>query len=202
MYANDLTSSFDVFTYKGIWYYRPYRTAIKLSNIQTLSPANGQVSFFLWLINVPFNARIYIKSVIGHLDCFHVLDIVNNVLWILGCIYLFELAFSLDIRPRVRFLDHMVTPFLFYFDFLGPHPWNMEVPRGRIKDTAAGLHHSHSNARSLTHWSRSGIEPTTSWILGSLPLSHSGNSSNSVFSFLYKLHTVFYSRCTNLHSQQ
>ena len=31
--------------------------------------------------------------------------------------------------------------------------------RGWIRATAAGLHHSHSNARSLTHWVGPGIEP-------------------------------------------
>ena len=49
--------------------------------------------------------------------------------------------------------------------------------RGPIRAVAAGLHHSHSNARaehlwptaeltgSLTHWARPGIEPETSWFL-------------------------------------
>ena len=37
--------------------------------------------------------------------------------------------------------------------------------RDPIRATVAGLHHSLSNARSLTHWTRPGIEPTTSWFL-------------------------------------
>ena len=37
--------------------------------------------------------------------------------------------------------------------------------RGQIGAVAAGLCHSHSNARSLTHWVRPGIEPATSWFL-------------------------------------
>ena len=37
--------------------------------------------------------------------------------------------------------------------------------RGRIRATAASLHHSHSNVRSPTHWARPGIEPVSSWIL-------------------------------------
>ena len=36
---------------------------------------------------------------------------------------------------------------------------------GWIRAAAAGLHHSHSDARSFTHWARPGIEPTSSWIL-------------------------------------
>ena len=37
--------------------------------------------------------------------------------------------------------------------------------RGWTGAAAAGLHHSHSNARSLRHWVKQGIEPTSSWIL-------------------------------------
>ena len=73
--------------------------------------------------------------------------------------------------------------FIYLFCFPGPHLWHMEVPRlgGPIGASAAGLHHSYSNAgsglrlqpnttalrntRSLTHWARTGIEPATSWFL-------------------------------------
>ena len=37
--------------------------------------------------------------------------------------------------------------------------------RGPIGAAAAGLRHSHSNARSLTRLVRPGIEPITSWFL-------------------------------------
>ena len=37
--------------------------------------------------------------------------------------------------------------------------------RGPIGATAAGLYHSHSNARSLTHRVRPGLELVSSWIL-------------------------------------
>ena len=70
--------------------------------------------------------------------------------------------------------------------------------RDWIRAAAAGLHHSHSNAdpscictlptacsnvRSLTHWSRPGIEPAFSWTLCQIlnPLSHNGNSCSLVF---------------------
>ena len=36
--------------------------------------------------------------------------------------------------------------------------------RGPVRAAAAGLHHSHSNARSPTHWVRPGIKPAPSWI--------------------------------------
>ena len=35
----------------------------------------------------------------------------------------------------------------------------------RAAAAATGLHHSHSNAESLTHWARPGIGPKTSWFL-------------------------------------
>ena len=57
----------------------------------------------------------------------------------------------------------------------------MEVPKLGLRATAASLHHSHNNLGSklhsrptspltatpdpLTHWSRPGIEPVSSWIL-------------------------------------
>ena len=37
--------------------------------------------------------------------------------------------------------------------------------RGQIGAVAADLHYSHSNTGSLTHWSRPGIKPSTSWFL-------------------------------------
>ena len=45
----------------------------------------------------------------------------------------------------------------FFFLFRAT-PQHVEVP-------AAGLHHSHSNAGSLTHWVRPGIEPASSWVV-------------------------------------
>ena len=47
------------------------------------------------------------------LGCFHVLTIVNSAAMniALGCMYLFEFWFSLDVHPRVGLLDHMVALF-------------------------------------------------------------------------------------------
>ena len=59
--------------------------------------------------------------------------------------------------------------FLFYFIFCllkaAPAAYGGSQARGQIKAVAAGLHHSHSNARSLTHRARPGIEPASFWIL-------------------------------------
>ena len=68
--------------------------------------------------------------------------------------------------------------FLFFLFRTIPVPYGSSQTRGQIRATAASLHHSHSNVgyvcdlhhnhsntRSLTHWGRPGIEPTSSWIL-------------------------------------
>ena len=56
--------------------------------------------------------------------------------------------------------------------------------RGQIGAAAAGLRHSHGNARSLAHWVELGIKPTSSWILVSCNLlSRNGNSQNNTFLF-------------------
>ena len=70
----------------------------------------------------------------------------------------------------------------FFFCFLGPHPQHMEVSRLEVPlelqllayTTATAtsdlscicyLHHSSWQPRSLTHWTKPGIEPETSWFL-------------------------------------
>ena len=72
--------------------------------------------------------------------------------------------------------------FIYSFCFLGLHLWHMEVPRlglnqscscwpvpqpqqRRIRATPVTYTAVHRDARSLTHWARLGIEPTSSWIL-------------------------------------
>ena len=46
-----------------------------------------------------------------------------------------------------------------------PAAYEGSQARGWIWATAASLHHSHNNARSLTPWARPGIQPETSWFL-------------------------------------
>ena len=57
--------------------------------------------------------------------------------------------------------------FLFLFCFLEPQVWHMEVPRLGVESELQlrAYTMAHGNARYLTHWSRLGMEPTSSWIL-------------------------------------
>ena len=54
-----------------------------------------------------------------------------------------------------------------YFCCLGLHPQHLEVPRLGVQSELQHPAYTtvHSNARPLTHWARSGIEPATSWLL-------------------------------------
>ena len=61
-------------------------------------------------------------------------------------------------------LFNLIYLFIFLFR-ASPAAYGNSQARGQIGATAAGLHHSHSNARSLTHWSRLGTQPVSSWIL-------------------------------------
>ena len=60
---------------------------------------------------------------------------------------------------------HFFFPFFFCLFRTAPEAYGGSQAKGRIGAVAAGLHHSHSNAGSWTHWVRPGIEPATSWIL-------------------------------------
>ena len=74
-----------------------------------------------------------------------------------------------------------------------PQPQPHQIRAASVTYTAA-----HSNARSLTHWARLGIEPASSWILGVPwilwvlnPLSHNGNSKPRHLIFAMPPHPPF-----------
>ena len=54
---------------------------------------------------------------------------------------------------------------LFVFLRAAPVAYGDSQVKDSIGAVAASLHHSHSNARSLTHCAKPGIEPATSWFL-------------------------------------
>ena len=89
-----------------------------------------------------------------------------------------------NLRVRQGYLSRPLTFLLCYFiiDFLvlcsfglffvclflfrAAHvAYGSSQSRGGIGDATAGLRHSHSNARSLTHWVRPRLKPITSWSL-------------------------------------
>ena len=65
-------------------------------------------------------------------------------------------------------LQTALLPLLFSFFVLfraAPVAHGGSQAKGRKRAAAVGLHHSHSNAGSLTSWVRPGIETATSWRL-------------------------------------
>ena len=68
----------------------------------------------------------------------------------------------------------MLGSFLGVCVFLGPHPWDVKVPRlpstpqpqqCQIRASSVTYTIAHGNAESLIHWARPGIEPVSSSIL-------------------------------------
>ena len=93
--------------------------------------------------------------------------------------YLIEILICISML--VSDIEHLFM-YLFFFSFLGQHLWHKEFPRLGVElemklpayATATAtwdLSHIYdldtacSNTRSLTHWERAGIEPTSSWTL-------------------------------------
>ena len=67
---------------------------------------------------------------------------------------------------KIRFIRDLHSLKKFFFLFMAtPVAYESSQARGWIRTAAASLHHSHSNAGSLTHWARTGMEPASSWIL-------------------------------------
>ena len=65
---------------------------------------------------------------------------------------------------------NVLSLFFFFFGLFraAPASYGSSEAKGQTGAADAGLHHSHSNARSLSHWARSGIDPASSGILAQL----------------------------------
>ena len=70
------------------------------------------------------------------------------------------------LKVSVNCLIYVVF-FILLFFFLGPNLWHMEVSilEVELELQLSDYARAHSKARSLTHWARPEIEPTSSWIL-------------------------------------
>ena len=92
---------------------------------------------------------------------------------------------------------HSKTAFFFilFLCFLGLHLWHMKVPRLKVEPELQLPAHAtvNSNARSLTHWVRPGIEPTSSWILVRV-VTHWATTGTPEKSFLVQITSSSYSR--------
>ena len=115
--------------------------------------------------------------------------IVDTIILALSIYKVYKIDFHLQIYLKKNF----------FYLFLGPHPWHMEVPRIGVKSepqlpaytTATAmwnlscicdLHHSSRHPRSLIHGVRPGIKPASSWIVtGFITAKHNGNSIEFTF---------------------
>ena len=88
------------------------------------------------------------------------------------------LAFRIwPFQKVLNFIFIIIVSQLFFLGGCSGSAYGSSQARSQIKAAAAGLRHSHSNTRSLTHWAGPRIKPMPSWFLvGLLLLSHNGNS--------------------------
>ena len=84
-------------------------------------------------------------------------------------------------KPKLALSLPSCLPFFLSF-WATPKPYGGSQARGQTGATAASLHHSHSNAGSLSHCARPGIEPASLWIIvGLFLLRREGISHQSPF---------------------
>ena len=117
---------------------------------RTVHVAANDLTCFLWQVifrSVYVPHLLYPFSVSRPLGCFSDVDIVNSAAVNTGVCLFFKLDFSLNICPGVGLLDPMVVLYLDFFR-AAPMAYGSSQARGQIGATAAGLYHSHSNARS------------------------------------------------------
>ena len=65
-------------------------------------------------------ARLYPSSAHGRLGCFSVLSVVNSAAVTTGVCVSSQLEFSLDTRPQVGLLDHVIALFFVFLRNLRP----------------------------------------------------------------------------------
>ena len=110
-----------------------------------------------------------------------ILKNIKELMFYSSFLFLFSLFLIHPSFPRLTHSKILTKVISFFFSFLGPHQWDMEVPRLGFEselqllayNTATetwdlrrifNLHTAHSKAGSPTPWVRPGIKPTSSWI--------------------------------------
>ena len=110
-----------------------------------------------------------VREVVSVILCRTLAAIVRNFDSALRCNIIWRVLSRGMIWSDLLFHFYFYFIYLFFglFVFLGPHPWHMEVPKLEVhsKLSLPTYTTAHSNAGSLTHWARPGIEPTSSWML-------------------------------------
>ena len=107
---------------------------------------------------------------------------------IFGAVYIRLILFWNSVITKTHLSVH-----IFFLSFYSCTPSIWKLPgEGSNWSCMCDLHHSHSNAGSLTHWVRLGIEPTSSGApcQGLNPLSHNGNSSVRIFNSSFAEHST------------
>ena len=102
----------------------------------------------------------------------------------------------------------------FFFSFLGPHPWHIEVPRLGVRlelqaytmatatpdlSHICDLYCSSWQCQILTHWAGPGIESESSWMVVRFLITEP-HRELLIFRFLRNLHTVLHSGSVTIHS--
>ena len=122
---------------------------------------------------------------------------LQNVFFLLlNHILSLEFIFTLFFKWMYLFI---IFFFFFFFFFFLPFRATSSVygspqARGHVGTVVASLHHSHSNAWSLTHWARPRIEPTSLWILVRVVPTEPQNGNSCLCSLL--LYWKVFPECT------
>ena len=82
--------------------------------------------------------------------------------------------------------------FFFFFPRATPAAYGYPQDRAQMGAAAAGPHHSHSNAGSLTHQLRPGIKSASSWLLIGFITCWATTGTPSKYSKIYFVHVFVY----------